>query len=48
MQAKMNAEGSHILCGSSFSAALLWQVDKPEAEPVRLMGHDAEVSAVDW
>ncbi|KAH9790896.1 WD REPEATS REGION domain-containing protein [Citrus sinensis] len=39
---------SHILSGSSDGNAYVWQVNKPQADPIKLKSHDGEVTAVDW
>ncbi|KAH9324778.1 hypothetical protein KI387_004956, partial [Taxus chinensis] len=48
IKACFSPDGTHILSGSSDGNAFLWQVDKPEASPVKLSGHLREVTAVDW
>ncbi|KAL8153888.1 hypothetical protein V2J09_011648 [Rumex salicifolius] len=44
----ISPDASHILSGSSDRNAYIWQVDRPNAEPVVLESHDGEVTAVDW
>lgn len=39
---------SHILSGSSDGNAYVWQVNKPQADPIKLKSHDGEVTAVNW
>ncbi|XP_076944332.1 uncharacterized protein LOC143614921 [Bidens hawaiensis] len=41
-------DAGHILGGSSDGLAYVWQVDKPQADPIKLEGHEGEVTAVDW
>lgn len=48
VKAKMNSDGSHIICGSSDAKAYIWEVAEPHRQPIVLEGHDSEVSGVDW
>ncbi|CAK9176156.1 unnamed protein product [Ilex paraguariensis] len=48
VKSAMSPDAAHILSGSSDGKAYLWQVDKPEADPIVLKSHDGEVTAVDW
>ncbi|XP_010528229.1 PREDICTED: denticleless protein homolog [Tarenaya hassleriana] len=44
----ISPDAEYILSGSSDGNACIWQVNKPQADPVILKGHDFEVTAVDW
>lgn len=48
IKASFSPDGTHILSGSSDENVFIWQVDRPEADPVILKGHRGEVTAVDW
>ncbi|KAI3713236.1 hypothetical protein L1987_71810 [Smallanthus sonchifolius] len=48
VKSKLSPDAGHILGGSSDGVAYVWQVNKPEANPIKLEGHDGEVTAVDW
>nr|XP_043608556.1 denticleless protein homolog A [Erigeron canadensis] len=48
VKAKLSPDAGHILSGSSDGFAYVWQVNKPQVDPIKLEGHDAEVTAVDW
>ncbi|XP_052197452.1 uncharacterized protein LOC127804612 isoform X2 [Diospyros lotus] len=48
VKSALSPDAAHILGGSSNGNAYIWQVNKPEADPIILNGHDGEVSAVDW
>ena len=41
-------DGRWILSGSKDFAAYVWEVDQPGRAPLRLSGHDGEVTAVAW
>ncbi|MFS8017426.1 putative transcription factor WD40-like family [Helianthus anomalus] len=47
-QSKLSPDAGHILSGSSDGSAYVWQVNKPHADPIKLEGHEGEVTAVDW
>ncbi|PQP96488.1 denticleless protein homolog [Prunus yedoensis var. nudiflora] len=44
----ISPDAAHILSGSSDGNAYIWQVNKPQEDPVILKSHDGEVTAVDW
>ncbi|KAB2619772.1 denticleless protein-like protein [Pyrus ussuriensis x Pyrus communis] len=44
----ISPDAAHIVSGSSDGNAYIWQVNKPQEDPVVLKGHDREVTAVDW
>ncbi|XP_070661523.1 uncharacterized protein [Malus domestica] len=44
----ISPDAAHILSGSSDGNAYIWQVNKPQEDPIILKGHDREVTAVDW
>ncbi|XP_020247767.1 denticleless protein homolog A-like [Asparagus officinalis] len=48
LQLAISPDGVHILGGSSDGNAYIWQVRRPESNPIMLKGHEAEVTAVDW
>ncbi|KAK9052396.1 hypothetical protein SSX86_029025 [Deinandra increscens subsp. villosa] len=48
VKSKLSPDAGHILGGSSDGLAYVWQVNKPQADPIKLEGHDGEVTAVDW
>ncbi|KAJ0433150.1 putative transcription factor WD40-like family [Helianthus annuus] len=48
VKSKLSPDAGHIVGGSSDGFAYVWQVNKPQADPVKLEGHDGEVTAVDW
>ncbi|MQM04839.1 hypothetical protein Taro_037644 [Colocasia esculenta] len=48
LQSAISPDAAHILSGSSDGNAYIWRVRRPEANPVRLKGHEGEVTAVDW
>ncbi|XP_031477958.1 uncharacterized protein LOC116249011 [Nymphaea colorata] len=48
VKSAISHDGAHLLSGSTDGHAYVWQVDEPEAAPVMLEGHEAEVTAVDW
>ncbi|KAK1438817.1 hypothetical protein QVD17_04628 [Tagetes erecta] len=48
VKSKLSPDAGHILGGSSDGLAYVWQVNKPEADPIKLEGHKGEVTAVDW
>ncbi|KAL1356393.1 hypothetical protein HN51_008414 [Arachis hypogaea] len=48
VKAAISPDASQIVSGSSNGNAYVWQVNKPQATPVILKSHDAEVTAVDW
>ncbi|PWA57632.1 transducin/WD40 repeat-like superfamily protein [Artemisia annua] len=48
VKSKLSPDAGHILSGSSDGSAYVWQVDKPQADPIKLEGHEGEVTAVDW
>ncbi|GKE05164.1 denticleless protein-like protein, partial [Tanacetum coccineum] len=41
-----NPDAGHILSGSSDGSADVWQVDKPQAEPLKLDGNKGELTVV--
>ncbi|KAG7559001.1 WD40 repeat [Arabidopsis thaliana x Arabidopsis arenosa] len=44
----ISPDGEYVLSGSSDGNAYIWQVNKPQVDPIILKGHDFEVTAVDW
>ncbi|KAL8110056.1 hypothetical protein AgCh_025969 [Apium graveolens] len=48
VKSAMSPDAAHVLSGSSDGNAYIWQVNKPEAEPIILKGHSGEATAVDW
>ncbi|KAJ0971544.1 hypothetical protein J5N97_019503 [Dioscorea zingiberensis] len=48
VKSALSPDGAHLLSGSSDGNAYIWRVNKPEATPVKLEGHEGEVTAVDW
>ncbi|XP_050383595.1 uncharacterized protein LOC126800295 [Argentina anserina] len=48
VKSAISPDGAHILSGSSDGNAYIWQVNKPQEDPVILKSHDGEVTAVDW
>ncbi|XP_031286429.1 denticleless protein homolog [Pistacia vera] len=48
VKAAISPDAAHILSGSSDGTAYVWQVNKPQLDPVMLKSHDGEVTAVDW
>ncbi|KAI3716972.1 hypothetical protein L1987_68231 [Smallanthus sonchifolius] len=48
VKSRLSPDAGHILSGSTDGLAYVWQVNKPQADPIKLEGHDGEVTAVDW
>ncbi|KAJ4729284.1 denticleless protein-like [Melia azedarach] len=48
VKSAISPDATHILSGSSDGNAYIWQVNKPQVDPVMLKSHDGEVTAVDW
>ncbi|KAL3833130.1 hypothetical protein ACJIZ3_007866 [Penstemon smallii] len=48
VKSAISPDAAHILSGSSDKNAYIWQVNKPDLDPIILKGHDGEVTAVDW
>ncbi|KAI9176944.1 hypothetical protein LWI28_008988 [Acer negundo] len=48
VKSAISPDADHILSGSSNGNAYLWQVNKPQVDPIMLKSHDGEVTAVDW
>ena len=48
LQSAISPDAAHILSGSSDGNAYIWQVDKPQMDPIVLKSHDGEVTAVNW
>ncbi|KAJ4974853.1 hypothetical protein NE237_008027 [Protea cynaroides] len=48
IKSAISPDAVHILGGSSDGNAYVWQVNKPQVDPITLNGHDGEVTAVDW
>ncbi|KAH7686197.1 denticleless protein [Dioscorea alata] len=48
VKSALSPDGAHLLSGSSDGNAYIWRVNKPEGIPVKLEGHEGEVTAVDW
>ncbi|CAI9111477.1 OLC1v1011705C1 [Oldenlandia corymbosa var. corymbosa] len=48
VKSAISPDAAHMLSGSSDGNAYIWQVNKPQADPVILKSHDGEVTAVDW
>ncbi|KAK0588627.1 hypothetical protein LWI29_003318 [Acer saccharum] len=48
VKSAISPDADHILSGSSNGNAYIWQVNKPQVDPIVLKSHDGEVTAVDW
>ncbi|TXG49247.1 hypothetical protein EZV62_025122 [Acer yangbiense] len=48
VKSAISPDAEHILSGSSNGNAYIWQVNKPQVDPIMLKSHDGEVTAVDW
>ncbi|GER47964.1 transducin/WD40 repeat-like superfamily protein [Striga asiatica] len=48
VKSAISPDAAHILSGSSDGNAYIWQVNKPQCDPIILKSHDGEVTAVDW
>ncbi|KAL0014382.1 hypothetical protein SO802_001451 [Lithocarpus litseifolius] len=48
VKSAISPDAAHIISGSSDGCAYLWQVNKPQEDPLKLESHDGEVTAVDW
>ncbi|KAI3474915.1 hypothetical protein Pfo_030226 [Paulownia fortunei] len=48
VKSAISPDAAHILSGSSDGNAYIWQVNKPQLDPITLKSHDGEVTAVDW
>ncbi|KAK1575054.1 hypothetical protein Q3G72_002166 [Acer saccharum] len=48
VKSAISPDADHILSGSSNGNAYIWQVNKPQVDPIMLKSHDGEVTAVDW
>ncbi|KAF7128894.1 hypothetical protein RHSIM_Rhsim10G0017900 [Rhododendron simsii] len=48
IKSALSPDASHILGGSSDGNAYIWQVNKPQTDPITMKGHNGEVTAVDW
>ncbi|KAH6830512.1 Transducin/WD40 repeat-like superfamily protein [Perilla frutescens var. hirtella] len=48
VKSAISPDAAHILSGSSDGNAYIWQVDKPQMDPIMLKSHDGEVTAVNW
>ncbi|EEF40951.1 denticleless protein homolog [Ricinus communis] len=48
VKSAISPDATQILSGSTDGNAYIWQVNKPEADPITLKSHDGEVTAVDW
>ncbi|CAA0820175.1 Transducin/WD40 repeat-like superfamily protein [Striga hermonthica] len=48
VKSAISPDAAHILSGSSDGNAYIWQVKKPQCDPITLKSHDGEVTAVDW
>ncbi|KAK1299111.1 hypothetical protein QJS10_CPB14g00065 [Acorus calamus] len=48
IKSALSPDASHILGGSSDGQTFIWQVSRPEVNPVILEGHFGEVTGVDW
>ncbi|KAJ6751589.1 hypothetical protein OIU85_002061 [Salix viminalis] len=48
VKSAISPDAAHILSGSSDGKAYIWQVNKPDVDPITLNTHDGEVTAVDW
>ncbi|KAJ6965700.1 denticleless protein [Populus alba x Populus x berolinensis] len=48
VKSTISPDAAHILSGSSDGNAYIWQVNKPDVDPITLKTHDGEVTAVDW
>ncbi|KAK7103220.1 denticleless protein homolog [Littorina saxatilis] len=44
----VSPDGNYLLSGSGKNTGVIWEVDKPQKQPVFLIGHTQDVSAVDW
>ncbi|KAI9075554.1 hypothetical protein K1719_042460 [Acacia pycnantha] len=47
VKSAISPDASHIVSGSSDGNAYVWQINKPQEEPITLKTHDGEVTAVD-
>ncbi|KAK7266011.1 hypothetical protein RIF29_18650 [Crotalaria pallida] len=48
VKAAISPDASHVVSGSSDGKAYVWQVNKPQEQPLALKSHDGEVTVVDW
>ncbi|KAJ9152862.1 hypothetical protein P3X46_026374 [Hevea brasiliensis] len=48
VKSAISPDAAQILTGSSDGNAYIWQVNKPDKDPITLKTHDGEVTAVDW
>ncbi|KAK9119795.1 hypothetical protein Scep_017888 [Stephania cephalantha] len=48
VKSAISPDAAHILSGSSDGNACIWQVKRPQEGPLRLEGHEGEVTAVAW
>ncbi|CAK7328115.1 unnamed protein product [Dovyalis caffra] len=48
VKSAISPDAAHILSGSSDGNAYIWQVNKPDVDPIKLIAHNGEVTAVDW
>ncbi|XP_065878395.1 uncharacterized protein [Euphorbia lathyris] len=48
VKSAISPDATHILSGSSDGNAYIWQVNKPDRDPIPLKSHVGEVTAVNW
>ncbi|XP_059451950.1 uncharacterized protein LOC132182663 [Corylus avellana] len=48
VKSAISPDAAQIISGSSDGNAYIWQVNKPQGDPIALKSHDGEVTAVDW
>ncbi|KAG8634993.1 hypothetical protein MANES_17G112600v8 [Manihot esculenta] len=48
VKSEISPDAAQLLSGSSDGNAYIWQVNKPDTDPVTLKTHDGEVTAVNW
>ncbi|GKV07776.1 hypothetical protein SLEP1_g19498 [Rubroshorea leprosula] len=48
VKSAISPDAAYLLSGSSDGNAYVWQVNKPQAEPITLESHSGEVTAVNW
>ena len=48
VKARFSPDGRFVVSGSSDCNVYIWEVDRPDAPPIYLEGHESEVTGVDW